>query len=122
MVMSSENLEYTRIKNINTTIIFDEVTGKSTTEHNPDLPQLPDHPYRILTVGGSGSGKTNVLFNLINHLPDINTIFLYAKNPYELKYQYLIKKREEVGLRHFKNPKAFIKYSNEIKDVYNGII
>ena len=49
------------------------------------------HPYRILITGGSGSGKTNALLNLINHEPEIDKIYLYAKDPYEAKYQLLIK-------------------------------
>ena len=68
---------------------------------------IPDHPYRILIVGGSGSGKTNALLNLINKQPDIDKIYLYAKDPYEAKYQYLINKREKVGLDHFKDPGGF---------------
>ena len=48
-------------------------------------------------IGGSGSGKTNALLNLINNQPDIDKIYLYAKDPYEAKYQYLINKREKVG-------------------------
>ena len=79
------------------------------------------HPYRILTVGGSGSGKTNGLLNLINNQPDIDKIYLYAKDPYEKKYQYLIKKGEKVGLNHFNDPKAFMEYSNDMQDVYKNI-
>ena len=79
------------------------------------------HPYRILIVGGSGSGKTNGLLNLINNQPDIDKIYLYAKDPYEKKYQYLIKKGEKVGLNHFNDPKAFMEYSNDMQDVYKNI-
>ena len=50
-------------------------------EHNPNWPDIPDHPYRIIIVGGSGSGKTNASLNLIIHEPDIETIFLYVKSP-----------------------------------------
>ena len=82
---------------------------------------FPDHPYRILIVDGSGSGKTNALLNLINNQPDIDKIYLYAKDPYEGKYQYLINKRGKVGLHHFKEPKAFMEYSNDMKDVYKNI-
>ena len=85
-------------------------------QHNSNWPYIPDHPYRILIVGGSGSGKTNVLLNLITNQPDIDKIYLYAKNPHEAKYQYLIKKHEKVGLDHF-NPKAFMEYSNYMLDV-----
>ena len=90
-------------------------------QHNPKWPYIPDHPYRILIVGGSGLGKTNALLNLINNQPDIDKIYLYAKDPYEAKYQYLINKREKVGLEHFKDPKAFIEYSNDMQDVYKNI-
>ena len=53
---------------------FDEVTNENKTEHNPNWPNVPDHPYRILLIGDSGSGKTNVLLNLINKQPDIDKI------------------------------------------------
>ena len=82
---------------------------------------IPDHPYRILIVGGSGSRITNALLNLIINQPDIDKIYLYAKDPYEAKYQYLINKREKVGLDHFKNPKVFMEYSNDMEDVYKNI-
>ena len=65
--------------------------------------------------------KTNALLNLRNNQPDIDKIYLYAKDPYEEKYQYLINKREKVGLDHFKDPKAFIEYSNDIQDIYKNI-
>ena len=48
-------------------------------EHNPNWPQIPDHPYRILIIGGSGFGETNSFLNLINHQPA--KIYLYAKYP-----------------------------------------
>ena len=80
-------------------INFDDVTHENKTEDNLDWPYIPDHPYRILIVGGSGSGKTNALFNLINNEPDIDKIYLYAKDPYEAKCQYLISKREKVDLK-----------------------
>ena len=67
-------------------------------EDNLNWPYIPDHPYRILIIGGSGAGKTNALLNLINNQQDIHKIYLYAKDPYEDKYQYLINKRESVGL------------------------
>ena len=54
--------------------------------HNLSWLYIPDHPYRILIIGGSGSGKTNVLLNLIKHRrPDIDKIYLYVKDPYESK-------------------------------------
>ena len=102
-------------------INFDEYTNENKIEHNSMWPYIPDHPYRILTVGGSGSGKTNALLNLINNQPDIDKIYLYAKDPYQAKYQYLVNKREKVGLDHFDDPKAFIEYSNNMQDVYKNI-
>ena len=64
---------------------FDYITKADIKEHNPNWPKLPGLPYRILIIGGSGSGKTNALFNLINNEPDIDKIYLYAKDPYEAK-------------------------------------
>ena len=102
-------------------INFDDYTNENIVEHNSKWPYIPDHPYRILIIGGSGSGKTNALLNLINNQPDIDKIYLYAKDPYEKKYQNLINKREKVGLNHFNDPKAFIEYSNDMQDVYKNI-
>ena len=102
-------------------INFDDYTNENIIEHNLKWPYIPDHPYRILIIGGSGSGKTNALLNLINNQPDIDKIYLYAKYLYEKKYQYLINKREKVGLNHFNDPKAFMEYSNDMQDVYNPI-
>ena len=62
----------------------------------------------MLIIGGSRSGKTNSLFNLINHQPDIDKMYLYAKDLNEAKYQFLIKKREDVGIKHFDDSKDFI--------------
>ena len=70
---------------------FDDYTNENKTEHNSKWPCIPDHPYRILMIGGSGSGKTNALLNLVNNQPDIDEINLYVKDLYETKYQYLIK-------------------------------
>ena len=102
-------------------INLDEVTKENIKEHNPNWPQIPDHPYRILIIGGSGSGKTNSLFNLISQQPDIDKIYLYAKDPYEAKYRFLIDKRESTGLKHFNDSKAFIEYSNDMDDIYKNI-
>ena len=102
-------------------INFDDYANENKTEHNLKWPYIPDHPYRILIIGGSGSGKTNALLNLINNQPDIDKIYLYAKDPYEAKYQFLINKRESTRLKHFNDPKAFIEYSNDMQDVYKNI-
>ena len=66
-------------------INFDDVTKENIKEQNPNWPKIPDHPYRII-IGGFGSGKINSLFNLINGEPDIDKLYLYAKDPYEGKY------------------------------------
>ena len=73
-------------------INFDNYVSENKAEHNIYWPHTPDKPYRILIIGGSGSGKTNVLLNLIENQPDIDKIYLYTKDPYEAKYQYLINK------------------------------
>ena len=102
-------------------INFDDYVNENKTIHNKNWPYIPDHPYRILIIGGSGSGKTNLLLNLIENQPDIDKIYLYAKDPCESKYQYLINKRESVGINHFNDSKAFIDYSNNMHDVYENI-
>ena len=102
-------------------INFDEYTNENKIKHNPNWQYIPDHPYRILIIGGSGSGKTNTLLSLINNQSDIDKIYLYAKDPYEDKYQFLTKKRENIGLKHFNDPKAFIEYSNDMHDVHKNI-
>ena len=89
-------------------INFDDYANENKTEHNRKWPYIPDHPYRILIIEGSGFGKTNALLNLIENQPDIDKIYLYAKDHYEAKYQFLINKREKVGLDHYDDPNAFI--------------
>ena len=90
-------------------INFDDYANENKTEHNLKWPYIPDHPYRILIIGGSGSGKTNSLLNLINNQPDIDKTFLYAIDPYGSKYQFLVNKR------------AFIEYSNDMQDVHKNL-
>ena len=100
---------------------FDYITKEDIKEHNPKWPEISDHPYLILIIRGSGSGKTNVLLNLINHEPDTDKIYLYAKDSYEAKYQLLINKRKSTGLKYLNNSKAFIEYSNDMDDIYKNI-
>ena len=71
-------------------INFDGYTNENETEHNLKWPYIPDHPYRISIIRGSGSGKTIALLNLIYNQPDIDKIYLYAKDSYEEKFPYLI--------------------------------
>ena len=101
-----------------TLITFQKKTKK---EHNPKWPEISDHPYRILITGGSGSGKTNALLNLINNEPEMDKIDLYAKDPCEAKYQLLINKRENTSLKFFNDLKAFIGYSNDMDNIYKNI-
>ena len=68
-------------------------------------------------TGGSGPRKTNALLNLINNQPDIDKIYLHAKDRYEAKYQYLFNNGEDVGIRHLNDPKALIEYLNDMQDV-----
>ena len=102
-------------------INFDDYVNENKIERNKNWPYIPNHQYRILIIGGSGSGKTNVLLNLIENQPDIDKIYLYAKDPYEAKYQYLIKIREKVGIDHHNDPRAYIEYSNGMRDVHKNI-
>ena len=102
-------------------INFDNYVNENKTEHNKNWAYIPDHPYRILIIGDWGSGKTNVLLNLIEYQLDIDKIYLYAKDLYEAKYQYLIKIREKVGTDHHNDPRAYIVYSNDVHDVYKNI-
>ena len=64
-------------------INFGDYANENKTQHNLKWLHIPDHPYRILTIEGSGSGKTNALLNSRNNQPDIDKIYLYAKDPYE---------------------------------------
>ena len=89
-------------------INFDDVSKKNMTKHNPSWPKISDHPFRVLIIGSSGSGKTNSLINLINQQLDVHKIYVFAKDSYKVKYQFLINKREFTGLKHFHDSKVFI--------------
>ena len=78
-------------------INFDDYANENKTEHNLKWPCISDNPYRMLVIGGSRSKKTNALLNLINSQPDIDKVCLYAKDPYEAKYQFsFIKKKHRI--------------------------
>ena len=102
-------------------INFDDIVKENIKKHNPNWPQISNHPYRILIIGGSRSGKRNSLFNLISQQPGIDNFYLYPKDPYEAKHQFLINKRESTCLKHFNDSKAFIEYSNNMVDIYKNI-
>ena len=102
-------------------INFDDYASENKTEHNSKWRYIPYNPYRILIIGGSGPGKTNALLHWINNQPDIDKIYVYAQDPYEAKYQFLINNGKRTGLKPFNDPKAFIEYSNDMQDVYKNI-
>ena len=75
----------------------------------------------MLIIGPSGSGKTNTLLHLINNLHPIDKIYLYAKDIHEPKYEYLINKREQAGIKNLNDPHPFIEYSDDMNDVLDDI-
>ena len=101
-------------------INLDSITNENKKKHNEKWPYIPDHPYRIIIIGCSGSRKTNALINLINEQKDID-IYLYARNSSEPKYKYFIKKREDGGNKHLNNLIAFLECWNTMDDVYENI-
>ena len=103
---------------------LDSITNKNNKGHNETWPYIPDHPYKILIIGGSGSGKRNTLLKLIkeqNNRDDIDKIYLHAKDLSQPKYEYLIKKRENAGIKLYNDPNAFIACSDTMDDVYENI-
>ena len=102
-------------------INLDNTVNNNNEKHNEKWSYIPDRPYRILIIGGSGSRKTNTLLHLINEQKDIDKIYLYAKDLSESKYEYLIRNRENTGIKHLNDSKAFIECSNTMNDVYANI-
>ena len=98
-------------------INLDSTTNENNKEYNKKWPYIPDHPYRILIIGGFESGKTNTLLNLIKKQDDIDKIYLYAKDLYKPKYEFLIKKRENVGIKYLNGSNGFIDCSNTMDDL-----
>ena len=105
-------------------INLDSIANQNNKEHNEKWPYIPDHSYRILIVGSSGPGKTSPLLNSTkeqDYHDVIDKIYLHARDLSELKYQFLIKRREDTGIKHVNNQNAFIVCSNTIDDVYDDI-
>ena len=102
-------------------INVDSITNEKNKEHNEKWPFILDHPYKISIIGGSVSEKTNALLDLISQQDDIDKMYLYAKDLSEPKDELLIKKREDAGIKHFKDPNAFIECSNTMDNVYEMI-
>ena len=102
-------------------INLNNIANNNNEEHNEKWPYIPDHPYRVLIIGGSGPGKTNTLLSLIKEQKDIDKIYLYAKDLSGPRYEYLIKNRENAGIKHLNDSKAFIECSNKMDDVYENI-
>ena len=102
---------------------LDSITNENNKRHNEKWPYIPDHPYRISIISGSGSGKRNTLLNLINEQNDIDKSHLYARDLNKSKYKILIKKRKDAGIKqmHLNDPNAFIECSNTMDDVYEMI-
>ena len=101
-------------------INLDSITNKNNRKHNEKWPCIPNHPNRIKIIGGSGSRKTNTLLNLIKEkgkLDVIDKIHSYAIDLNEPKYQFLIKKREDAGIKYVNNPSAFRVCSITMDDV-----
>ena len=102
-------------------INLDSITNENNKECNEKWSYIPDHLYRIIIIGGSGSAKANTLINLINEQNDIDKIYLYARDLSKPKYEYLIKKHEYAGIKHENNPNTFIECSNMMDDLHENI-
>ena len=102
-------------------INLDNIVNNNNKEHNKRWLYIPDHPYRILIIVGSGSGKINTLLHLKNEQKDIDKIYLYAKDLSEPKYERLTRNRENAGIKHLNHSKAFIECSTTMNNVYANI-
>ena len=76
------------------------------TNHNPYWSDIPSNSCKILIIGGSGSGKTNVMNLTENQQPDIEKNYLFVKDLFESEYQLLVNKRGKVGIKKIKKSKS----------------
>ena len=106
-------------KSTNIMINFDSIVNKEKVEHNTNYPYIPDDPFRVLIIDGSGPGKTNSLFNLL-HYKDYEKIYLFIKDPGKAKYNYLIEKRQQVRLR-YGGINRFIEVYSDLNDLNPNI-
>ena len=100
---------------------LDDIANENNKYHNLKWPYIPDHPYRMLIIGDFGSGQTTALLNLIKEQDSeslIDKIYLYPKGLNVPKYQFLIKKRKNIGTKHLKH---LNEYSQCTDDVDNNI-
>ena len=102
-------------------INLDNITNENNKKHNEIWSYIPDHPYRILIIGASGSGKTNTLLSLIKEQNDIDKIYLYANDLSKPKHEFLMKKRKNAETKLLNDPNAFIECSNTMNDLYENI-
>ena len=105
-------------------INLDNIIHENNKEHNEKWPYIPDHSYRILIIGSSGSEKTNTLFNLTkeqDYKDVIDKVYLYAKDLNEPEYQFLIENREYGRVKHKNDQTAYFECSNNMDDVYENI-
>lgn len=114
------------IKKNHKTISYADFTGENKTKRNLTQSYIPGHPFRIIIIGGSVSGKPKALLTLINHKDDndydiIDKSYLNKKDSNKAKYQYIFGKHEKNGLEHYKHTKAYIEFLNNIKGVYKNI-
>ena len=100
---------------------MDSITNESNKEHNKKWPFIPDHPYRILIICGSESGKITALLNLIKEQMILTKFICMQKDLSKPKFEFLIKKCDDAGTKHFNDPNAFIEYSNTMDGVYGNI-
>ena len=107
-------------------INLDYITREDTKPHNSNWPKIPEHPYRILIIGGTGSGKTSELFNLIKQQNDddysiIDKVCLYAKIYLKQNINILFSKYKNKDLKDVKDPNTYIEYANNMQGVYKNI-